>query len=360
MQNNYVLASVADVDIFNLNGDQVLNGNMLSDSNINFTASEQEIRGGYMNKLLLKYLTDSRLDFELNSVVFNLESLALNLGGAIEVGANCQTIETVECLTNGELVVSEEPQLFATFKKPIAWVSKVGENDWVKYDFDTTDTKKISIAEVKVGDKFCVKYMKQDASAQELKIATAFMPQTVSALLKLPLMKVGANGASSATKVGVVEIEVPLAQFNGTNVSLSLSATGNATVPLSFTALDSGETASCGDTEGTYAKVKQIIFNADEFDGVRNIVIADSDVDLAPTEKQTLQVYALYGGLKAPKLLDNAKITFTMESGKEAVATVGANDGVIEAVGEGTATVEAVVTEHANLIATARVTVENA
>lgn len=351
MVNNYVLASVADVDIFNLNGDQVLNGNMLSDSNINFTASEQEVRGGYMNKLLLKYLTDSKLDFELNSVVFNLESLALNLGGAIEVGANCQTIETVECVKNGELVVSEEPQLFATFKTPIAWVSKVGENDWVKYDFDTVNTKKISISDIKVGDRFCVKYMKQDASAQELKISTAFMPQTVSALLKLPLMKVGANGVGSSTKVGIVEIEVPLAQFNGTSVSLSLSATGNATVPLSFTALDSGTSISCGDSEGLYAKVKQIIFDADEFDGVKNIVISDSDIDLAEGENQVVQVYALYGGLKAPKLLDNAKLTFTMESGKEGVATVGAHDGKVEAVGQGTATLEVIVTNRPTFIA---------
>lgn len=359
MVENYVLASVGEAEIYDPStGDLLINGNMLTDSNINFTANENEVRGGYLNRLLIKYLSDAKLDFELNSAVFNLESLALNIGGSIQVGSDCQTIETVECITNGELIVTEEPQLFANIANKIGWVSKVGENDWVKYDFDLINTKRIAIADAKVGDKFCVKYMYRDASAQELNIATTFMPKTVSAVIKLPLLKVGAKGAGSSTKVGVVEVEVPLAQFNGTNVSLSLSATGNATVPLSFTALDSGTTTSCGDTEGTYAKFKQVVFNADEFNGVKNIVIADSDIDLEPSETQTLQVYALYGGLKAPKLLDNSKITFTMESGKESVATVGANTGVVSAVGEGTATLEAVVTDHTDLIAKAVVTVE--
>lgn len=357
MVNNYAIASVADVDIFNLNGDQILNGNMLTDSNINFTASEQEIRGGYMNKLLTKYLTDSKLDFELNSVAFNLESLALNLGGAIEVGADCQTVETVECKKNGELIVSEEPKLFANFKTPMAWVSKIGENNYVKYNFDTVDTKKLSVADIKVGEKFCVKYMHNDATAQNLTISTAFMPQTVVALLKLPLLRLGSNGSSSsATKVGVVQIEVPLAQFNGSNVSLSLSSTGNATVPLSFTALESNTKALCGNTEGTYAYVKQVIFEANEFEDVQHIVISDSDIDLASDETQLLQIYALYGGLKAPKLLDNSKITFNIESGKEAVATV-SESGEVTAKGQGTAYIECVVTDHPTLIAKGYITV---
>lgn len=355
MVSNYVLASVAEAEIMGLDGELLVNGNMLTDSNINFTASEQEIRGGYLNKLLAKYLTDSRLDFELNSVTFNLESIALNIGGSIEVGANCQTVETITCVRNGELVVTYEPQLFANIPNKICWISKAGENDFYKYNFDLTNTKKVSIAGAKLGEKYCVKYMKEDASAQELKVPTSFMPQMVSALLKLPLLKVGAKGAGSSTKVGTVEIEVPLAQFNGSNVSLTLSSTGNATVPLSFTALDSGETVSCEDTTGVYAKIKQIIFDADEFEGVRNIVIADSDIDLANGEQQEIMVYALYGGLKAPKQLDNSTLTFTSKT--QSVATVGAHTGIVEAKGVGETVIEVLVTEHPEWVAKAVVTV---
>lgn len=355
MQQNFVLASVADAEIMSLDGDLLITGNMLTDSNINFTASEQEIRGGYMNKLLARFLTDSKLDFELNSVTFNLESIALNVGASIEVGANCQTIETITCATNGELEVTYEPQLFASIPNKICWISKAGQNEFVKYDFDLTNTKKVYVESAQAGEAYCVKYMKEDASAQEIKVPTSFMPQMVSAILKLPLLKVGAKGVGSSTKVGTVEIEVPLAQFNGTSVSLSLSSTGNATVPLSFTALDSGDTVSCEDTTGVYAKVKQIIFDTDEFEGVRNIVIADSDIELATNEKQVIKVYALYGGMKAPKLLDNAKLTFTSES--QVVAEVGQHTGEVTAKGDGHTTIEVVVTEHPTMIATARVTV---
>lgn len=355
MVSNFAIASVADAEIYNLNGDFLVNGNMLTDSNINFTATENTITAGFMNKLLARYLSDAKLDFELTSVAFNLESIALNIGGDIEVGANCQTVETVECITNGELVVTQEPQLFANIKNKIAWVSKVGENDFVKYDFDLVNTKKISIADVKVGEKYCVKYMVQDASAQQLTVSTAFMPKMVSALLKLPLLKLGTKGMSTSTRVGTVEIEVPLAQFNGTNLALTLSATGNATVPLSFTALDSGEVTSCGDTTGSYAKIKQIVFDTDEFEGVRNIVVEDSDIDLTVGDKQIIRVYAMYGGLKAPKLLDNSKLTFT--SSADTYATVGQHTGEVEALAEGTSIIDVVVTDHSELVAKAVVEV---
>lgn len=355
MKQNFCLASVGDAEVYGLDGELLITGNMLTDSNINFTASEQEIRGGYMNKLLARFLTDSKLDFELNSVAFNLESIALNVGAVIEVGANCQTVETITCATNGELVVTNEPQLFASIPNKICWISKAGENDFTKYDFDTTNTKKVYVESAQVGDVYCVKYMKEDASAQEIKVPTSFMPSMVSALIKLPLLKIGAKGVGSSTKVGVVEIEVPLAQFNGTGVSLSLSSSGSTTVPLSFTALDSGETVSCEDTTGVYAKVKQVVFGVDEFDGVQNIVIADSDIELEASEKQVIKVYALYGGMKAPKLLDNAKLTFT--SAAQGTATVGQHTGEVTAQAQGNTTIEAVVTNHPTMIATARVTV---
>ena len=38
---------------------------------------------------------------------------------------------------------------------------------------------------------------------------------------------------------------------------------------------------------------------------------ADSDIDLASEETQNIKVYAIYGGIVAPKLIDNSKITFT-------------------------------------------------
>ena len=55
------------------------------------------------------------------------------------------------------------------------------------------------------------------------------------------------------------------------------------------------------------------------------------------TETQTLQVYAIYSGIKAPKLIDNSKLTFT--SSNETYASVDAK-GVVTANAQGSATIE--------------------
>ena len=64
-------------------------------------------------------------------------------------------------------------------------------------------------------------------------------------------------------------------------------------------------------------------------------------------ETQTIEVYALYSGVKAPRLLDNAKLTFT--SANTTNATVGAHTGVVTGKAVGSADIEVVVTGHTNL-----------
>ena len=80
-------------------------------------------------------------------------------------------------------------------------------------------------------------------------------------------------------------------------------------------------------------------------------------LDLTVGETQTLEVYAIYGGNVAPKLLDNAKLTFT--SSADTVATVDTT-GLVTAVGAGSATISVVVTTKTALEAKAVATVVTA
>ena len=138
------------------------------------------------------------------------------------------------------------------------------------------------------------------------------------------------------------------------SVELSLSSSGAATTALSGSALATYTgNEGCSD-DGYYAILKQIIYNKDEFADVKAIVIADSDIDLEAAETQTLEVYALYSGVKAPRLIEASKLTFT--SSADAVATVD-ESGVVTAVAEGSANIEVVVTEKPELNAVAIVTV---
>ena len=67
-----------------------------------------------------------------------------------------------------------------------------------------------------------------------------------------------------------------------------------------------------------------------------------------------LQIYAIYSGIKAPKLIDNSKLTFTSSS--DTFASVKPT-GEVEAKAEGHADIEVVVTGKPSLQTAAVVTV---
>ena len=68
-----------------------------------------------------------------------------------------------------------------------------------------------------------------------------------------------------------------------------------------------------------------------------------------------LQIYAIYSGIKAPKLIDNSKLTFTSSSATFASVEP---TGEVEAKAEGHADIEVVVTGKPSLQTAAVVTVE--
>ena len=112
-------------------------------------------------------------------------------------------------------------------------------------------------------------------------------------------------------------------------------------------------TQSCDD-KGFYGRIKEIVTNADVLASAKNIVVADSDVDLEVNEEQTLVVYALFDGLTLPTKLDNADLTFTSGTGTVASVT---SAGVVKGLAEGSSIIDVVVTSHPTLVAKAVVTV---
>lgn len=236
------------------------------------------------------------------------------------------------------------------------WVSIAGQDNWSKVTFDP-DTKTATVAGLSVGTTVCVKYIHTDASAEQFVVSSAFIPDQVHAVLTLPLFKatVGADASyTSSSKVGEVQVDIPNFLLAGAQ-ELSLSSSGAATTALSGSALASYTGNEGCDADGYYAILKQVTYNKDEWADVKAIVIADSDIDLEASETQILEVYALYSGVKAPRLIDNAKLTFT--SSDTAVATVGANTGLVTAVATGSSNIEVVVTDKPELNAMAVVTV---
>ena len=289
------------------------------------------------NALLSRYLHDSAMALTLTDALFDFSYMALNVGGTIQTGADVLTLEQVTTTEANKITVKDTPQKFGNFGV-IGWYSLPSEDNWTKITFDA-DTKTANVADLPQGTTVCVKYTKTDASAEQFTVSSAFIPAQVYGVLTLPLFKSGTDTKqySNSSKVGEVQVEIPNFMFDG-NMELALTSAGTTTTPLSGNALATFTgSEGCDSNDGYYAKLKQITYNKDEFTDVKAIVVADANVELKATETQTLQVYAIYSGIKAPKLIDNSKLTFT--SSNDTYASVDAK-GVVTANAQGSATIE--------------------
>lgn len=355
MAERFILAGVGDISLFDQGtGEIIVTSKTLTDSGINFSVTAEDIRGGRANAILGKYFHDTAMELTLTDALFSLEYLALNVGGTITASSNVFTTEQITTTVADSITVSETPQIFGTVGT-IGWYRLPSSDNWTKITFDAT-TKTAVVPNVPVGTTVCVKYIHNDASASQFVVSSAFIPDQVHAVLTLPLFKatVGSDSSyTSSSKVGEVQVDIPNFLLAGAQ-ELSLSSSGAATTNLSGSALASYTGNEGCDDDGYYAILKQVVYNKDEFADVKAIVIADSDIDLAPDETQTLEVYALYSGVKAPRLLENSKLTFT--SSDDTYASV-SESGVVTGVADGTANIEVVVTSKPALNAMAVVTV---
>lgn len=353
--SKFVLASVGTVQFFDQSsGDLIVTSKTLVDSGINFSVTAEDIRGGMANALLSRYLHDSAMALTLTDALFDFSYMALNVGGTIQTGADVLTLEQVTTTEANKITVKDTPQKFGNFGV-IGWYSLPSEDNWTKITFDA-DTKTANVADLPQGTTVCVKYTKTDASAEQFTVSSAFIPAQVYGVLTLPLFKSGTDTKqySNSSKVGEVQVEIPNFMFDG-NMELALTSAGTTTTPLSGNALATFTgSEGCDSNDGYYAKLKQITYNKDEFADVKAIVVADANVELLANEVQTLQIYAIYSGIKAPKLIDNSKLVFV--SSNDTYATVD-QTGKVEAKAQGSATIEIHVKTKQSLQTAAVVTV---
>lgn len=357
MAQKFVIASVGDVQLFDpSNGELIVTSKTLTDSGINFAVTAEDIRGGMANALLSQYFHDSSMGLTLTDALFSLEYLALNVGGVIQSGTDAITLETVVTTEANKITVSKTPQKFNQFGT-IGWYSISGLENWEKITFDA-ETKTADVANLPVGSKVCVKYIYEEVAGEQFIVNSAFIPSQCIAVLTLPLFKSGTETQqfSNSSKAGEIQVEIPNFMLSGA-VDLALTSSGATTTSLSGNALATFTgNEGCDSNNGYYGILKQIVYNKDEFADVKNIVVADSFIELGVDDTQTIQVYALFNGNKAPKLIENSKLTFTSDT--TGVATVGAHTGLVTGVSAGDANIEVVVTDHPTLNANALVTVE--
>ena len=311
------LAGVFDAFLFQ--GNQLIaTAKTLVDSSMNTEVSLEDIRGGQGAKLWGRYAHSSMLNLELNDVLFQLDYIAWNVGSSVTpTGTSLEEVSNVKVGSNLQISVTGTPASFLTFGN-IGWFAPIGTEDWTMFSFDksaktaTLPKQTKSGVQVQQGDIICVKYI-NDVGCDEVVVNANFIPSEITLVLKGGLFKASSGasaGIENASKVGICEVEIPRFQLNG-SMELSLEMTGATQTPLSGTALACNDTLGC-DTDGYYAKIKQIDFQSNWRDKVGAIVVeGGNEVAMKKSSEYPLNVYAVMPASNGSKLISSVDLTFT-------------------------------------------------
>ena len=332
MQNLFV-AGVAVVDIFD--ADQLFaTARTLIDTSIAIDVSEQDVRGGQGNKLFGKYFHTSKFDAKLTDSMFRLEYLAKNVGSVITVGSNIFTEEQVTLTAGGAGTVVGTPVAFATYGT-VGWATLVGTSS---YQTVTFTGKNFTFVGGTSGDVVCVKYVSLDNASRQTIINANIIPSTVRLVMTASLFSGDLENISTATRVGVVQIEVPRFILSGKQ-DIAMTSSGVANTPLAGSAL----AVSSNDCTGSsyYAVISEQIFNAHWYDDVVALSVSGGEVDLSVLGTETLVVYALHSSAM-PSVAPVADLTFSSDT--PGVATVSIHGGLVTGISAGSATITASIT----------------
>lgn len=307
---NYILAGVGNIDLYN-QGDLIASSKTLTESSISVEVTGEDVRGGQSNPLLGRYFHDSSFTLTLTDALFSLEYLALNVGGTIEIGGNILTTEEVTIETENTITVSGTPvELFNW--GVVGYYRIAGENDWQKITFTG---KNATTTNLPVGTVVCVKYNTQNSGMRQFVVPSNMIPAECTAILTIGLFKADneTKVTDSSSRVGSLVIEIPRFQFAGSQ-ELSLTSDGVATTNLTGSALAVYTGTSCEDN-GYYAIIKEVISGAKWTDGLKALAVANGgEISIAQGGTETLQVYAVYGGIVASSIVDNTNLTFTPDN----------------------------------------------
>jgi hypothetical protein len=347
--SNYILAGVGTIEAFTQSSTQptkIFTSKTLQESGISISVTAEDIRGGLSNPLLGRYFHDSILEANITDALFNLQYLALNVGGEVVIGGSSLVTETVTA-GSGTLTVQGTPVAFGT-AGTVGWYTPAGQEDWAPLTFEG----KVATATVTSGTDYCVRYNANDAGIQEFVVPSAIIPSEVHLVMTYPLFAGGTSpeAISTSSQVGELIVDIPRFQFAG-NVELSLTSSGAATSNLSGSALASYTTANCNDM-GTYGTVKQKIYGGNWYDDLTTIAVDGGNFSIANGATKKLKVIGIFKN--GTGVLDNSKLTFTSSASSTASVT---NAGVVTGAGTGSANITITVTDKTSVATMVGVTV---
>lgn len=264
--------------------------------------------------------------------------MALSLGVNVEKGGIVVKEEELT-VASGAVTVTETPVAFDG--SMIGWYKKPTDDDW---QIGTITGTSMSIGGASAGDVYCVKYFYQNENAESITIKSQYVPATVHLVVLTDLYSGKVGTQSDATKYGRLIVDIPQFQLEG-NQNLSLTASSAATINLTGMALAVLNGATCED-DPYYGTMTEEIYGAKWQDDAIALAVVNSDITLATSAEEALDVRVVFGRGVASQKKDNSNFTF--ESEDNSMATVDAN-GVVKGVATGTTTIEVTLTDAANV-----------
>lgn len=326
------------------NGQVVATSKTMLNTGFEVSTSNTEIRGGQGNQLLYVYYHTGALNITLEDTQWQLPWLMLNTGAALSVGGNFWEQETI--VGGSATITPIKAPVAIDGDTAYAFVEYEGAIYACPYADGTVDVSSVGLQE---GDQACMGYFVSDMSGQTITIPANIIPDTVHLFITGKL----ASDTAGAGLVGDVVIEVPLAQLTGAQ-SISMTADGYSTTPVSAMALAYAPVDGGCDTNAYYAKISERVSGANPLDGITALAIAGGDISINNGETITLQVYAIKNGRSF--LVDNSLLTFTSDS--STIASVGEHTGVVTGGTSGTTAIGASYGEIATIIAVTVTSVE--
>ena len=291
--------------------------------------------------------------------MFNLEYIAASLGVDISMGGLSVAEESLETAEGGVVTLTNTPVAFDG--SIIGWyrLPTQGDDEWSVAT--TISGTSMTIPSAQANTTYCVKYFYQNPNAKSITINTQYVPSELHVTILNDLYSGDVSNLSSATKYGRLVTDIPRLQMDG-NQDLSLTATSAATVSLTGSALAVNTTNSCEETP-FYGTMTEEIYGETWQDSVIALAISNSEITMGANDSKTLQVYAVFKGSVASQLINNADLTFAVETTPASTVggtiEVGTNTGVIttDSATAGTCVVSATLTGYDTTVPPALATV---
>lgn len=314
IEKNYeelYFVSVCDVEVRDRITNQLITlAKTQTSQAFNITSESQEINGGYLNPVLLKYSTSTACDLELTDAQFNIPFIITKLGTELSEGtADFRKTDTLEVLTGNKVILKGIPSTNEVI------ITNEFQTEVVTI---TPGTVEIPIDKsFEIGSEVRADYDVKAASFN-FDIPSESVPKNVKIILH------GKARTKSNQNVR--------AKFVFPNCSLDF---GNE---FSVAADGSAETsfnASAQATNGKFANISIEKLNI-LGDNLSEIAVTPEEVTLKENEEITLKING-FGGLNV-KTVQVENKEFTFESDNDTYATVD-ETGKIKGVAVGSAVV---------------------